>query len=481
MELLEHRLAWFIMGTKKASVLMTDAYKFSMAQAGFPLREETFVLSLRKGGPFYIPFDLRDTLMAFRPATPSVKEAAFLTANGYGMTPAMEKALSEPLDIICPPKGTWIPSGTPLATITGPSFLVSWLEPLAIMLNYPVQIGTAMKEGVREFTATCKDEAEIIRIVAAMVGVTDFKIHMDPDYDLRVDHTVWSVHLALKGYCDRAFEVGLRAATCMEQHAKVLGFCKTHGIQKTSNVYGAWKLYMIPVGTTGHEHQMRWGHDDRIGYRAIRDMRPEPPSFLFDTTNPMRGIDGAFEVMAEDWRPASMRFDSGDQDAQLRKIVDLAGTGENPMPNLIFEDSYTAEKTTANEILCDSLGWPIAKRMYGYGGFFVSQPHKTPYNRDVVSAAYKLSKTAGRAVRKLGGSVGKRSIPGVPVLYVPKTPSEEMGSVYMIAQDREEVPGFRPLLAIEKDMKKPNEIKVIQSPATQALVADLEKLEAEWA
>ena len=36
----EQELAASMLGQDKASVLMTDAYKFAMAQAGFPLLEE---------------------------------------------------------------------------------------------------------------------------------------------------------------------------------------------------------------------------------------------------------------------------------------------------------------------------------------------------------------------------------------------------------------------------------------------------------
>ena len=39
------------------SLLATDAYKFSMAAAGFPLRTETFTYTHRRGGPHFLPFD----------------------------------------------------------------------------------------------------------------------------------------------------------------------------------------------------------------------------------------------------------------------------------------------------------------------------------------------------------------------------------------------------------------------------------------
>jgi nicotinate phosphoribosyltransferase len=259
---------------------------------------------------------------------------------------------------------------------------------------------------------------------------------LEPDpagYILKVRGNVQAVIKALDGETHRAFEVGLRAATCVQQHMLVCVVCRGLGLLKTSNVYAAWKLYMIPVGTTGHEHQMRWG-DDIAGFRAIRDMRPEPPSYLFDTYDPQRlGIPAALTVMREiPDRAVSLRFDSGDQTKQFTDILSgcrrTIGYKDRPeaerhlgstfvddlQPNLIFEDGYTAEKTEINERMCDSWSWPRERRMYGYGGYFVSAPTESQFQRDKVSAAYKLSRTADQEVMKFSGSPGKESIPGRP-------------------------------------------------------------------
>jgi hypothetical protein len=40
------------------SLLATDGYKFSMAEAGWPLRTEAFYYSHRKGGPQVLPVDV---------------------------------------------------------------------------------------------------------------------------------------------------------------------------------------------------------------------------------------------------------------------------------------------------------------------------------------------------------------------------------------------------------------------------------------
>lgn len=441
---LEQRLAQAIIGQETASTLMVDAYKFAMAQAGKPLCPETFALVFRRGCPFYNPFDLNAVVQSFRPATLTLKEGAFLTANGYGMTPAMEVALTKPIRVVSAPKGTWVAPNTPAATVSSASFMASWSEHFAIMLHYPLQVATAIRKGERHFVVVCPDEEKIVRIVAEACGVTDVMVDTDTGYMDRVRAHAIAVKQALKGEAHRAFEVGLRAATCIQQHLMVLGVLREVGIHKTSNVYGAWLLYMIPVGTTGHEHQMRWGGetaDDRIGYRVIRDTRPEPPSYLFDTTDPIRrGIPRAFEVIAEDpLRPCSMRFDSGDQDVQFLMIKEMSDA-YGVYPTLPFEDSYDAEKTIRNEAFCDKHEWPRHLRLYGYGGFLVSRPHPSPYSRDVVSASYKLACTAGQAVQKISGSPGKESIPGKPiVLQVTYPEINKNAVVYVIAQEWEEV------------------------------------------
>jgi len=132
---------------------------------------------------------------------------------------------------------------------------------------------------------------------------------------------------------------------------------------------------------------------------------------------------------------------------------------------LPFEDSYTAEKTAKNEAFCDLHGWPREKRLYGFGGFFVSKPALTPYNRDVASAAYKLSCTAGVPKMKFSGSPGKESIPGRPVVLQADLPPESKPEtvVYVIAQEGEDVNGYK---APKPLYFKPTKITVLKSPLT---------------
>jgi len=462
----EQRLARRIMGGE-SHPCMSDAYKWAMAQAGFPLRIETFYLTCRRGGPLFISFDLKAVVREFLPKRlPNGKERGFLGTHGYGLTPAMEKALLGDIEVWCAPKGTWVLPGEPILTVTGPSFLVSWLEPLAIMLNFPLQVATHCKTTDKATTinTTCDDEKAIVELAGISVGMTPADdcwplLIADPvAYKAGVAARVASIKDALGGEIERAFEVGMRAATCMQQHRLALEACKEAGLLKTSNVYLAWELYMIPVGTTGHEHQQRWG-DDASGFRAIRDMRMEPPSYLFDTVEPLLvGIPTAVEVMREDTtRACSIRFDSGDQDAQLKLLLKLCHAQEefhteteavvkHPAlsPNTIFEDGYTDEKTKTNEAYCDGLGWPKERRFYGYGGFIVYDPAFHPFGRDKVSACFKLTMTAGSPRMKHSGTPGKASIPGKPVIYRATDPHRTPPS--LIAQEGEACPAeYSPL------------------------------------
>ena len=481
------KLAELMTGGSK-SVLLTDGYKFSMAQAGYPLRQETFYLTFRKGGPFYIPFDLKSVIEALRPEPPTVKEAGFLTTHGYGLTPAMEKALEGGLEIWCPPRGSWVGAREPIATITGPSFLVSWLEPLMIMLQYPIQIATALKEGWRKFTVTCEVEAAIVKHISCFIGDSCLDVEVKVcrrDYRKQVKQRVMAIIEAVDREPWRLFEVGLRGATCYEQHKIVLKIARRKNLLKTSNVKGAYDLYMQPVGTTGHEHQQRHG-TDLEGFRAIRDTRPEMPSYLFDTYDPMNeGIPAVYQAVNEDPRPFTVRFDSGDQDEQFRKLEAMAWP-KGQVPTYIFEDSYTAGKTAANEKMLETYGVPKERRWYGYGGYLVSQPSFTDLTRDKVSAAYKLTQSAGIPVMKFSGSPGKESTPGKPVILrrteearrTLKVPPKDfpLQCDSAIGQMSEEPPEGWVVLEDEAGPRpygwgdKPEDLRVESSPATRKLV-----------
>lgn len=408
-------------------VLATDAYKFSMAQAGFPLRRETFYLSFRFGGFSHIPFDLAATVRAMTAGlTPTASELSFAAEHGYGLTDAMQAALRDPaaLEIQAVPQGSWVYEREPILSVTGPSFLVSWLEPMLLWLNYPIQLATALRSEEpitpQMTTATCEEHARIIESVASGLGMESaVEIHREDDqYFAAVSERAKALVDAVGGDASRIFEVGMRSAVCMEQHRVALSACKAEGITRTSNVWLAQQLGMTPVGTMGHEHVQRW-RADLPAFRAMRDTRVGAPSYLLDTFDTMgKGIRAAVQVMREHDHACAIRYDSGNKYIQYLHASELLREADL-QPAHILEDGLDDEATRHFERLREFTGWPAQKQLYGYGGFLVGRPMTNPLTRDRVSAVYKLSQTVGEPCMKFGNAAGsaKRSVPGRPVVW----------------------------------------------------------------
>ena len=65
-----------------SSVLATDGYKFSMAEAGWPLRRETFYYSHRRGGRQHLPVDVESLLATLWPRALPL-DRAYLAEHEY--------------------------------------------------------------------------------------------------------------------------------------------------------------------------------------------------------------------------------------------------------------------------------------------------------------------------------------------------------------------------------------------------------------
>jgi len=480
-----------------SSVFATDAYKFSMAQAGFPLRRETFYFSFRFGGFHYVPSDLAADLRALvEGLRPTPEDLTFARTHGYGLSEAMEAALSQgaSLEIEAVPEGSWVYEREPILTVTGPSFLVSWLEPMLLWLNYPIQLATALKQPATlkpsMLTATCEEHARIIESVAQRVGMADrIEITREDDaYAQGVGARARSLVEAAGGDPSRVFEVGMRSAVCMEQHRIALQACKEAGIDRTSNVQVARELGMTPVGTMGHEHVQRWGAD-LPAFRAMRDMRVGAPSYLLDTFDTMgTGIKSAVKVMRERDHACSIRYDSGNKFIQYLHASELLRESKL-QPAHVLEDGLDDEATRHFERLREFTDWPADRQVYGSGGFLVGRAMTNPLTRDRVSAVYKLSETAGEPRMKFGNAAasGKRSVPGRPVVWRRIRGNGPLG---IIGQAGEGVPDnyvglsgnpealeqlrICNVLDLDRAMKIPEaERRVTLSPATQALVERL--------
>ena len=123
------------------SLLETDGYKFSMAEAGYPLRQETFSYTHRKGGWQFLPVDVAEVVRDLLPVA-SADDYAWLDTHGYFQGGAFRSAIArhDRVRVDAMPKGSWFWEREPVFTVTGPSALASWLEPLILQLHYATWI-----------------------------------------------------------------------------------------------------------------------------------------------------------------------------------------------------------------------------------------------------------------------------------------------------------------------------------------------------
>jgi len=427
------------------SILVSDGYKFSMAEAGWPLRNETFYYSHRFGGAMVVPLDIEGFIRRHIP-TIHVGEAEYLRGHDYELGAAFRAAigLGDKLKITALPKFSIVKPREPIVSITGPSALVSWFEPLLLQLHFRFQVARlalvtagALKNEIQ--VATCESEKEIVleTLDAVKVKAPDIKVDTD-GYFKGVLARVKALIEILKDP-NRIFEVGLRSATCLEQHEIALRACKEAGVIRTSNVLGAQRLDMVPVGTMGHEHVQRYGNDEDA-FRAMRDRRPGRSSYLLDTFDTfLSGIPAAFKILQENpGHQDSIRYDSGDKKSQYLYAVALAKErGLSPVH--IFEDAFDLEKTKDFEELRAFTGVPSSFQHYGYGGFIVNHGGSRSLTRDNVAANFKLSQTGPKATMKFSNDAAKESIPGRPVVF------RRMGApdgepVSIIGQEGEKTP-----------------------------------------
>ena len=486
------------------NLLQTDGYKFAMAEAGAPLRRETFYYSHRKGGWQYLPVDVVRYVME---RLPQVDADAFdyLDTHNYFMGGAFRQAIrqTDQVSVKGLPKGSWFCNREPVFSVTGPSALVSWLEPIILRLNRIIQIATCAKlspERLPEMTgtATCDEERYLTLDAFDMAGYKPtFPIRVESDayYDAVYQRAKRLVEIL--GDPNRAFEVGMRAVSCGDQHRIALQAIKAAGILRTSNVALACGLDMIPVGTMGHEHVQRHG-DDHTAYKAMRDRFPGFIFYLPDTFATLdSGVPAALRVMADDpGRNSGVRFDSehGIRGHYTHTVCRAREAGL--LPVLCLESGWDEAKTIEFEGLRRMLDWSADRQCYGYGGFLV-KPEWSHFGRDDVSAVWKISQSGEMSTMKFGDEPGhgKESIPGRPVVWRPHIGMASYdGPLGYVAQEGEDwrPPVAATLLSGLADMpmsaKFGKEVLlatnggkrgIAYSPATQALVNQCYQKRAE--
>lgn len=464
-----------------ASLLATDGYKFSMAEAGWPLREETFYYCHRRGGAQVVPFDVEKELRATLPE-PTAADYAFLSAEEYEMGAGFKAAMLRAAKLVvhAMPKGAVFSDREPVFSVTGPSALVSWIEPLVLMWSYRIQVATLslsepekLAEAVA--TVTCERQKQLVLETLDAVGVKAPAIRVDSEgYAERVRARVKEL-VEITQDASRIFEVGLRAASCLEQHLLALEAAKSAGLKRTSHVWAAQRLGLTPVGTMGHEHVQRYGSDD-AAFRAMSERRPQRSSYLLDTFDTMNsGIPAALALISErKGEGDSIRYDSGDKEAQYRFACARAKElGVSPVQ--ILEDGFDAPQTRHFEKVRVECGVEASRQVYGYGGYLIAST-AGGLTRDRVAAVYKLSQTGRRATMKFANDPGKQSVPGRPVAM--RRAVE--GAVTWIGQEGERAPadvapvGVLPLrdaAAAQAELSKWKSRSGIElSPATKTLM-----------
>ena len=455
-----------------------------MAEAGYPLRTETFHYTHRKGGWQLLPFDVADRIRRALPVA-DPEDWAFLDQHGYVQGGAYRSAIGDrdAVRVDALPEGSWFFDREPVFSVTGPSALVSWLEPLVLQLHFEIQVATAAALGrlPQQMHASTDAERQIVLSAVAAARdlgaeVADPQITVAPEayYDAVLERAKGLV--AIVGDPDRLFEVGMRAASCTEQHEIALRAVRDAGILRTSNVALARRLQMIPVGTMGHEHVQRHG-SDRAAYAAMRDRFAGFIFYLPDTFDTLAsGIPEALAaIAARPDRNAGIRFDSehGIEGHYLYAVARSREAGLTPLLGL--ESGWNDVLTRRFEALREQVGWPADRQGYGYGGYFVRPPWPT-FQRDDVAAVWKISRSGDRDTMKFGDEPhgGKSSIPGRPVLWRSLAAS---GPVGFVAQEGEDWrPDTAAVLLTNADAPAPfdpttqRDAPAVPSPETRRLV-----------
>lgn len=439
-EILKSKNSW------RQSCLATDTYKISMAMGGRPEETEVFYLSYRSGDPIRISVDLEQAVYDCIPYPVNIeKECEWLKSKGFPVDPSVLYTATDisRLEILYHiPQGEIVCPREPILTLRGPQALISWIEPLLIgRISYQMQVANACNTGdwntfmSRISKVTCQTQKKL-----TLEAIEDLLRDEDIDYiEERIQVDEEGYYDVVRYYAQklldtgvdpsRIFEVGLRAASCMEQHLIALKALKDCGFTKTSNTYGAYVLDMIPVGTLGHEGIMRWGCDDRLAFEKHIAVLPTV-TMLLDTNDTVKiGIPTAIDLMKKyPNRMDNVRPDSGDLAKQFEIYVQSLKNAGLPTHPWVFEDGLDDTSVMRYEKLREFLHYPADKVLYGLGGYFIERPEPTGFRRGNISMIYKLSWSEYGPCMKFGdeiedGESGKRSIPGIPVLMVDEDPS----------------------------------------------------------
>lgn len=405
------------MTTTRRSQLDTDRYKPIMAIMGFPLRWELFNLSFRRGGPHYIPVDLKQFVYDRLPVTED-SDYEYLDSVGLYMPGAYRDAMSQTsrVEMNAVPKGSWLLDHEVALTLGAPSALASNVEAWVIgEICFVVNVGTLLKrcqDGLlneldllhRLSKVTCQYEKDtILKLADDMEVRLPFAIEVATDEFQEAVRTRATALVELVGDASRVSEGGYRSATCPENHRLVVEAAKAGGFIATSNLRLAREFGMIPAGTTGHEWPQRC-FGDRNAYITQAERYDGASTFLLDTYDTVHsGIPSALHAMQmhperefgarPDYEPTqegdTIRMALGMQDRDVTGFIDLSG-------------GFDVVKTRRFLEMVDSVGFPHERLRFLYGEFMNKPPWPMPTRSDL-SGVYKLAQSGGRPTMKFSG------------------------------------------------------------------------------
>lgn len=391
----------------------TDHYKLTMAKCGFPLREETFYLHCRKGEGLVNPLDLTQYVGLLLQRLRGDFRGSRVWTDG------MEEAIYQDVKIeYAVPEGGIIRPRAPILTLTGPSFLLSWMEPALINLHFAFQARAYWDKCNQDWAkATEHMFPSECRMFAACIGVTNPPNPLVPDSRLEAIRQATRDTLVQASKGSKVFEVGLRGCTGFEHHKAVLKIFEEQGGNATSSRYGE-NVFLQMVGTTGHEHQQRWDvsipnehNSDLAGFRAVLEQLAYP-TYLIDTFDADLGLETAVTlVRGFSKRKHAIRFDSGNLLAQTDRCLQLFGGVIPDNVTLIYMDGLNPTKIREIQEHAIQLGVDPKCLSFGVGSYITEAG--SPITRSGISLVYKLSMSSGVRTHKECGT--KSSLGGIPV------------------------------------------------------------------
>lgn len=343
--------------------LWTDAYKFTMAAAGYPARPEVAVLYTRKGTERNFNFAFLAEIVALILRVPTQEEKATVQAL-TGVTLA-----DDVWELLSPRLVTLVPHGRH-AIVRAPSFTWSILEP--VLLGMGTWLGAASL-GARWTRYTPDMQHHGVR------NLTWDPADADALYTHAHERAEGLVALAeSEGLpVENLAEGGLRSAPSPGYHREVLRACKAAGITATSNVALAAEKGMRAVGTTGHEHVMRYGSDLEAFY-AQTDRLPGPSTFLLDTFDTIHsGLPSALRVL-KDFPGRSFGLRPDYEPTQQRDIPFIMSTllheKLEERVHLDLSGSMDFARTQHYINVAKTLGFPLKQLRFLYGDYLNAPP-----------------------------------------------------------------------------------------------------------